>query len=102
MLRTPIGRFRAVALAEGISLLVLLGIAVPLKYLAGLPEAVSFVGPVHGVLFLLYVVAVIDVMSELHWGVARVLGALVAAVLPFGTFVLEARLRRERGAAGPA
>lgn len=95
MLSTPIGRLRVVGLLEGASFLALLGIAMPLKYLAGLPMAVKVVGWVHGLLFILFVVALAQAALDHRWHWTRVLGALVAAVVPFGPFVLDARLRRE-------
>lgn len=98
VIRTPLGRLRAIGLLEGVSFLVLLGIAMPLKYLAGMPEAVRVVGWAHGVLFILFVAAVGEVTLEREWPWQRVLVALVAAVLPFGTLVLDARLRREAAA----
>ena len=55
------GRLRLIAFLEGLSLLVLLGIAMPLKYLAGQPAAVRYVGMTHGLLFVLYVLLVIQV-----------------------------------------
>lgn len=100
MLRTPIQRLRTTGLLEGTSFLVLLGIAMPLKYLAGEPAAVRVVGWVHGVLFILFVAAVAEVTLARGWRWQRVLGALIAAVVPFGTFVLDARLRREEAGAG--
>ena len=99
MLRTPIGRLRAIAFLEGLSFLLLLGIAMPLKYLAGKPGMVNMVGWVHGLLFVLYLLSVADVRAKRQWPPARVLGALIASVVPFGTFVLDARLRREERAA---
>ena len=69
MLSTPIGRLRLVGILEGISFLVLLGIAMPLKYLAGQPEAVKVVGWAHGALFVLYVGAVMQAALAHGWGV---------------------------------
>ena len=99
MLRTPLGRFRAAALTEGVSYLVLLGVAMPLKYFAGFPEAVLAVGWAHGVLFVLYLVALAEVSFKRRWRLVRILVAFVASLVPFGAFVLDARLRREAGAA---
>ena len=98
-MRTPVGRLRAIALVEGVSYLLLLGIAMPLKYFAGFPEAVKVVGWAHGLLFVLYLMAVAEVTVARRWRFVRILGAFVAALVPFGTFVLDARLRREMSAA---
>ncbi len=108
MLRSSLGRLRAIGLLEGLSFLVLLGVAMPLKYLAGMPEMVRVVGMAHGILFMLFVAAVAQVAVERRWPLVRVVLALAASVLPFGPFVLDARLlRREeqadaRGGAGSA
>jgi integral membrane protein len=96
VLNTPIGRLRVIGFVEGISYLALLGIAMPLKYLAGLPMAVRVVGMAHGLLFLLFIAAVIHVAVHRRWTVRRVLWAFASAVIPFGTFVLDAQLRREQ------
>ncbi len=98
-MRTPVGRLRAIALVEGVSYLLLLGIAMPLKYFAGFPEAVKVVGWAHGLLFVLYLMAVAEVTVARRWRFVRILGAFVAALVPFGTFVLDARLRRKVSAA---
>ena len=97
VLRNPgaLNRLRLIGILEGISYLVLLGIAMPLKYLAGRPEAVQVVGWIHGGLFVLFVAAVGDVWRRARWPLSRVAGALVAADLPFGTFVLDKRLRAD-------
>lgn len=100
-LDTPQGKFRLVAWLEGLSFLVLLGIAMPLKYLFGLPLAVRIVGMLHGVLFIMYGIAVIDALSSGRWKRDRAFWAMVASVLPFGAFVFEAKLRREEGEAAP-
>ncbi len=95
MLKTSLGRFRAVALLEGVSFIVLLFIAMPLKYLGGMPMAVKLVGWAHGVLFVLFVLALAEVAVALRWSLSRIIAAFAASLLPFGTFVLDARLRRE-------
>lgn len=102
MLDTPLGRLRLVGLLEGASFLLLLGVAMPLKYLAGMPEAVRVVGLVHGVLFMLFVLVLAQTAGALGWRPRKVVVAFVAAVLPFGPFVLDSRLRREAEAAEPS
>lgn len=89
-----IRRFRTVAIAEGISFLLLLFIAMPLKYLADMPLAVKYVGWAHGVLFIAYWVAAIPLFTKLKWDAERVIGLGAASVLPFGTFVMERKWLR--------
>lgn len=95
MLRTNLGRLRLVAILEGVSFLVLLGIAMPLKYLAGQPLAVRYVGLAHGLLFLAFVHFLIAVHVEHKWPISRSIKAFVASLLPFGPFVLERDLAAE-------
>ena len=89
-----------IAFIEGVSYLVLLGVAMPLKYLAGVPGPVKAVGWAHGLLFMLYVLSAAEATVARRWRLAMALGVLAAALVPFGTFVLDSRLRRE-GRAGP-
>ena len=96
MLHTPIGRLRIIGFVEGISYLLLLFVAMPLKYLAGLPAAVSVVGMAHGVLFVLFVAALGHAALAAGWGMRPVAWAFASAVVPFGTFYLDARLREEQ------
>jgi integral membrane protein len=96
---TPIKRLRAVGMIEGISYLALLGIAMPLKYLAGIPLAVRVVGTAHGVLFVLFVLALAQVSLRHRWAASRALVAFIASLVPFGTFWLDARLRQEEASA---
>ena len=98
MLSTEIGRFRLVSLLEGVSFLVLLGIAMPLKYAAGIPEAVRYVGWAHGVLFVLFILALLSASTAGRWPLTKIAGAFIASVVPFGAFVLERRLRDEERA----
>jgi integral membrane protein len=93
--KTPLGWLRAVALTEGVSFLVLLCIAMPLKYIGNIPEAVAVTGQIHGWLFVLYVIMVFALWRTLNWSYQKLAVALIAAVVPLGTFVFEAHLRRE-------
>jgi integral membrane protein len=92
---TPPARLRATTFLEGCSFVLLLGVAMPLKYLADMPLAVRLVGAVHGVLFLAFVVLTLRAMRErgkpFGWG-ARM---AVASILPFGTFALDRGLRED-------
>ena len=98
MLSNPIGRLRLIGLIEGISFLVLLGIAMPLKYAAGMPLAVKYVGWAHGGLFLLFLLALGQAAAETDWGFKKIAGAFVASVVPFGTFVLDKQLKQDEAA----
>jgi integral membrane protein len=88
-------RFRLVAFSEGISFVVLLFLAMPLKYWAGLPIAVRIVGMLHGVLFLAFVAALFDVATKRGWSYQRWGLAFLSSLLPFGTFWFDRSLRRE-------
>ena len=81
--------------AEGISFLVLLFIAMPLKYVAGLPLAVKYVGWMHGILFILYVIALIRVMQKHKWNLVKSFVVFCMSLIPFGTFWYDAKLKRE-------
>jgi integral membrane protein len=94
-LHSTLGRLRVVGLAEGVSFLVLLGIAMPLKYLFAMPAFVRVVGSIHGVLFIAFVYLVFSAMGSLRWSFKQVALALLASLLPFGTLVLDRKLRRD-------
>jgi integral membrane protein len=87
--------FRRVAFLEGVSLLLLLGIAMPLKYYAGMPLAVRVVGMTHGVLFLVYVAMIGMLVQRSEWSKGRAAVAVVLGVLPFGTFALDRTIERD-------
>jgi integral membrane protein len=81
--------FRISGWLEGLSFLLLLFIAVPIKYIGGHPEVVQILGPIHGMLFIAYVVLSNMVAEELEWTTKIRLQAILASVLPAGTFVFE-------------
>lgn len=78
---------------EAISYLLLLGIAMPLKYAAGMPMAVRVVGLIHGVLFVLYVMALARVVTAEKWPWQRGLAGFLASLVPLGPFWFERRWR---------
>ena len=88
---TTVGRFRIVAFWEGISFLLLLFVAMPLKYGFGVDLAVRVVGMAHGLLFIAYVVTLGQAWSRLGTRLGCI--AFVASFIPAGTFWLDARLR---------
>ncbi|HEX8507558.1 MAG TPA: DUF3817 domain-containing protein [Hymenobacter sp.] len=92
LLLTGLGRLRLVAILEGVSFLVLLLIAMPLKYLAGQPMAVRHVGMAHGVLFVLYVFLLIQQSIERSWSFKKALLGFIASLVPFGTFWADRKL----------
>jgi integral membrane protein len=92
---TALRNLRIVAFLEGISFLLLLLVAMPLKYGLGLAIAVKIAGSLHGLLFLLFLTALFRVATERSWPLRRSLGAFVASLLPGGTFVLDRVLVRE-------
>ncbi|MBH0189174.1 MAG: DUF3817 domain-containing protein [Nitrospira sp.] len=92
---SPIQAFRITALAEGTSFLVLLFIAMPMKYFMGIPMAVRIVGLIHGILFLLYVGQLARLRTKYHWGNRFCIQAFVASILPFGTFLFDKYLREK-------
>jgi integral membrane protein len=95
MLKTSIGRLRAIGLVEGVSFLVLLGVAMPLKYFAGLPQAVKVVGWIHGLLFIAFCMVLLQTRLDARWNAWRTVLVLLAALVPFGPFLIDGRLRRE-------
>ncbi len=91
-MENPVPFLRRVAWIEGVSFLVLLGVAMPLKYLAGLPLAVKIVGWAHGVLFVVFALALLRTMFVARWPIARSALVFLAALLPFGPFVIDRRM----------
>ena len=94
-LSTNLGKFRLIALLEGISFIVLVFIAMPLKYGFGLPLFVKYFGWAHGLLFVLYNILLLQCALEYSWKFGRIVIAFFAGLLPFGIFVFERKLRNE-------
>ncbi len=90
---THIGRLRIIAILEGISLLLLVFVSVPLKRIYGISELSSVLGPIHGILFLLFVFNTITAGVEYKWKFKRTTWkVLLACIIPFGTFYIDHKI----------
>lgn len=81
--------FRIVALLEGVSYILLLFIATPLKYFANDPQYVKLLGMPHGLLFIAYVVMAILISKDMKWDTKTLWIVLIAAIIPLGTFYID-------------
>jgi integral membrane protein len=90
-----IKNLRLIGMLEGASFLLLMGVAMPLKYLAGQPLAVKIVGWIHGLLFILFCMALARAKNAKGWSVKQTLPYFIAALLPFGPFVVDKKLKQE-------
>ena len=86
---TSTGRLRLYAFLEGVSLLVLVFFAVPMKYIMDEPEYVKTIGPVHGALFVLFIINVLRAGIEQSWNAEMITKIVIACFIPFGTFYID-------------
>ena len=93
MWQTPVGRLRLIGWIEGLSFVALVFIAMPLKYLWDEPGAVRVVGMAHGVLWMAFCAVLWDTMNKSGWTLKKAAVPFVAALLPFGPFIIDSRLR---------
>lgn len=91
--KTPQKRFLKIGVAEGISFLVLLLIAMPLKHYANIPEPVRIIGMIHGILFIVYVIALAHATHFYGWKIRIAIIAFLLSFIPFGTFFLEKTIK---------
>jgi integral membrane protein len=97
LLRTKIGRLRVIGFLEGISLLLLVLVAVPLKYAGDDPRLVAALGPVHGALFVLFIFSTLSVAIEQRWKFSTMTWkVMLACMIPFGTFYVDYRFLRKQ------
>lgn len=93
LFKTNTGRLRIIGFLEGISLLILVFIAVPLKYTADSPSLVKIMGPIHGALFLLFIFNALSVGVEQQWKFKETTWkVLLACFIPFGTFYIDKKI----------
>src|SRR5690606_23590447 len=89
---SPIDFRRKIALTEGVSLLLLLFIAMPLQYLRGQPMAVRVVGTIHGILWVIFCATLLYVTIAAKWPLARAAVVFLAGLIPFGPWIVDRRM----------
>ncbi|MHB1720113.1 MAG: DUF3817 domain-containing protein [Acidimicrobiales bacterium] len=92
---TALNRYRVMAYIVGTGLLVLTLIGMPLQYAAGKPEVVSVVGPIHGFLYIVYLIVAFDLARRDRWRPGRIAAVVLAGFLPFLAFVIEHRVTKQ-------
>ena len=92
--RGALGRYRVMAYIVGVMLLLLVAVAMPLKYLAHTPGPVAVIGTAHGFLYAVYLLAAFDLALRARWRALGTLGVLLAGTVPFLSFVVERRVTR--------
>ena len=90
--------FRIVALLEGISYILLLFIATPIKYIYEDPQYVKLLGMPHGILFMAYVVIAVLISSDMKWPTRTFWIVLLASIIPFGTFYIDKKYLNKKRA----
>jgi integral membrane protein len=92
LLKTKIGRLRILGFLEGVSLLLLIFVAVPLKYGSHDATLTKTLGPIHGALFLLFILNTLSVGVEQKWERTTTWKVIVACFIPFGTFYIDRKI----------
>lgn len=93
MLKDTLKRFRVISYIEGLSYLILVFIAMPIKYLAENPYPVKIIGMAHGVLFILFVLFLYETMRKYAWQTSFGSKLFVYSLIPFGSFIIEKKMK---------
>lgn len=93
LLKTNIGYYRIIGFLEGVSFILLMFIAMPLKYILNQPIAVQIIGMAHGILFILFVFYTLYLSLQRRWSFIKITAPLLlSSVLPFGTFIADRKI----------
>ncbi len=95
-------RFRVMATVVGIGLLILVFVAMPLRYLFDYPTFSEHFSPVHGALYMVYLVTVVDLARRARWSLGRTVGVMVAGAVPVVSYLVERRTVRQVAHEHPA
>ena len=95
MLKTPVGRLRLTGIVEGLSFILLMFIAMPLKYIWGDPTWVTQVGRIHGLLWVVFCFSLVDAKSAKGWTMKQAMVPFIASMLPFGPFLIDRKLKED-------
>lgn len=93
-MKKTLKNFRLLAMIEGVSLLTLLFIAMPLKYYAGVTQVVPVVGMIHGLLFMAFMMSSLNISHKLNWPIYFWLLVFVSSIVPGGTFLMDLKLKK--------
>ncbi|GIF68879.1 membrane protein [Asanoa ishikariensis] len=91
-MRAALTRYRIIAYVVGVVLVVLMAIGMPLKYLGDNSTVVETVGPAHGFLYMIYLIAVFDLGRRAQWPIGRMLLVMLAGTIPFVSFYAERKV----------
>ena len=95
-------RYRVMAYVVGVFLLLLVLVAMPLKYIADNEGPISVIGPMHGFLYMVYLLASLDLAVKSKWSIWKTLWVLLAGTLPFASFFVERRVTHQAHAQADA
>lgn len=95
-MKDSLGRFRVMAYVVGVMLLVLVCVAMPLKYIADDTRVLEIVGPIHGFLYIVYLLAALDLAVKRHWRPSYTILVLLSGAVPFLSFVMERRVAAQQ------
>lgn len=93
MLSNALNRFRLISYIEGLSYLILVFIAMPIKYMGENPYYVKIFGMAHGVLFILFMLVLLDAMRKESWNKTFGSKLFIYSLIPFGSFVIERNVK---------
>ncbi len=98
MLNTALGRFRIISLLDGISFIYLLYCSIYLKRMMDQPEAIRIPGLVHGIIFTIYCILLLQLMLNKNWSMKRIVLIGLTSLIPFAPFFLEIWLKKQEQA----
>lgn len=95
LFKSHLGRLRVIAWLEGWSLLLLMFVAMPVKYLMDVPEATQAIGMIHGILFVMFITATLVISIIQRWNLGRIFIVMASSFVPFGTFYVDRKILRK-------
>lgn len=93
MIKDALSRFRVISAIEGLSYLLLVFIAMPVKYIGENPYPVKVFGMIHGVLFIIFMISLFETKLRKSWDVGFVFQLFVLSLIPFGAFFIEKKIK---------
>ena len=91
-MKSALTRYRVMAYITGISLIVLVLVMMPIRYIGGNATPSEYFSPFHGLMFMLYVITVFDLYTRAKWSLVRMVGVMLAGCVPFVSFYVEHRV----------